>query len=453
MAAKTGLKRLQAEETGCVFSDIRPFSGTTECQLVKSNGTLTGVLCDDLSVVMLEAGTGRTVVQTRALDFDLNPFNDLQLLTAGEDLALSLWELPESSVPSVSSPLLTLRGHTKKLSTVCFNPSAAYIAASASLDTSLKIWALERSTVLYSLQPSSTYCHYLQWNSPGSLIASCWKDQFVRIIDPRTDSISTQFQPHDGAKSAKLAWLQTENRLITSGFAKNGDRKVALWDLKNPSKPLCFQQISSGMGLLYPLVDTELPLLFVLGKGERSLHLYQLSDSASDFHLIETIPSPEPMKGVSLVPRRRLPANTPDIVRLMRVTEDKVSEVAVKPRRNESAEDLYPPCTGVVPGLLAAQWTAGGCQMPGKLPLSQTATLPRKGVDFTLIETLVASQVLHNVSSPPSNSTSPPEKNAEITNLKEKIEDLEAENLRLRTLLATYDQLLFGCPAEEYNFD
>lgn len=457
------MKRLQIEEIACNLLGIRAYSGTVEGQAVKSNGSYTAVLWDSQPAALAlfgaeetgSVGAGRPLIKGHTgpvLDFDFNPFNDQQIITASEDTTLKLWEYPEHALSQdLSTPLATLQGHSKKATVVAFNPSAAFISASASLDNTLKIWAMERTAVLYSLQPGAAACHCLQWNSSGSLIASSWKDQQIRLVDPRTSSTAVQFQAHDGAKPAKLAWLKAENKLVTCGFSKNGDRKVAIWDLKNVTKPLGFELISSGTGLLYPFVDADLPFLFVVGKGDRSFSLFQLSEAAPGLQLLETCACSGPVKAFSLLPRRRLSPDSGEILRVSRLIDENLSQIVIKPKRNEAAEDLYPPCIGMEPGMQATQWAEGGNGEPERVPLREAVSLPKRGIAYTAIEMLVRREILEM--SPPQVSASAvvPVAAEEAAELRRKLEAVTAENQQLRDLIDTYDRLLFGCSASEYE--
>lgn len=460
MAGRQALRRLQVEDTGPNLQGIRAYAGSVEGQVVKSNGSYTAVIWDSQpsAVAVFPAQETGSVGPTRplirghtgpVLDFDFNPFNDLQLLTASEDCTLKLWEYPENALSQdLSMPLVTLQGHKKKVTTVAFNPSAAFISASASQDNTLKVWALERAAELYSLQPTTTDCHCLQWNSTGSLLASSWKDQLIRLIDPRTSTTAVQYQAHDGAKRVKMAWLA--QGLVTCGFSKNGDRKVAIWDLRNVEKPVGFDFVRSGTGVLYPFAEADLPFLFVSGKGDRSFSLFQLSDTAPGLQLLETCSCPGSVKSFSLLPRRRLSPGSGEVQRVLRLIDENLSQMAVKPKRNEAAEDLYPPCIGLIPAFRAAQWAEGGSGEPERVTLREAASLPRRGIAYTALEALVSREILRMEPLQPPTGLPTRVNTEEVTELRKKLEEVTEENKRLHEVLDTYDRLLFGCSAADY---
>ena len=430
---------------------------------MKSNGSYTAVIWDaqPSAVAVFSAeetgsvGAARPLIRGHAgavLDFDFNPFNDLQLLTASEDCTLKLWEYPENGLSQdLSTPLVTLQGHSKKVTAVSFNPSAAFISASASQDNTLKVWALERATALYSLQPANTPCHSLQWNRTGSLLASSWKDQLIRLIDPRTNDTVVQYQAHDGAKPAKIAWSGRADSLVTCGFAKNGDRKVAIWDLRTVGKPLGFDLVSNGTGILYPFVEADLPFLFVVGKGDRSFTLFQLTETAPGLQLLETCAFPGAVKGFSLLPRRRLNPGSGEMQRILRLIDENLSQIAIKPKRSEAAEDLYPPCIGLFPALKATQWAQGGSGEPERVTMQEAANLPKRGIAYTPLEALVSRHIpkLEPVETP-TGPASPPNTDA-VAELRNKLHEVTAENVHLRATLEAYERLLFGCSAAEYE--
>ena len=70
-----------------------------------------------------------------------NPFNDTQLLSSGDDAAVRLWQLEDGVGLSqnLGTAAATLSGHTKRVSTIRWNPTASGVVVSGSHDGSVKV--------------------------------------------------------------------------------------------------------------------------------------------------------------------------------------------------------------------------------------------------------------------------------------------------------------------------
>lgn len=62
---------------------------------------------------------------SECLDFDFNPFNDSVLATVTESAHLQVWKIPPGGITqSMRTPDMTLKGHTRRVTTVDFHPTA-----------------------------------------------------------------------------------------------------------------------------------------------------------------------------------------------------------------------------------------------------------------------------------------------------------------------------------------
>ncbi|KAF5358046.1 hypothetical protein D9756_001729 [Leucocoprinus leucothites] len=131
--------------------------------------------------------------------------NELCLATGGDDCTVKIWRMEVSSLASSSArpttevePQLTLRGHSAAITRLIHSPSK-HLLYSASLDSSIRIWALP--------SPShTTYAPYDETRVRGELIG-------------HTDAVWD------------LALVKDENTLISCG----AEGAVKVWDVSGPS--------------------------------------------------------------------------------------------------------------------------------------------------------------------------------------------------------------------------
>ena len=379
------LRHVYGEEQKLRFEEVRPSTLTSEGHLVKCNGSFLafswnisggGALC-----VLGMNETGRLSPDhalikghtSNILDFDFNPFNDQQILTSCEDALIRLWEFPASGLTEdLLSPLAVLKGHSRKVGLVTFNPAAAYICASASFDYTVKVWSVETGTPAYSVGPLTETCLSLNWDSVGRLLGTTWRDKHARVIDPRTESFAQDFQCHEGGKASKFCWVN-DSSCFTCGFTKQSERQLCLWDIRNPAKALHQQIIDQASGVIMPFFDADTGVLFLAGKGDGNIRYYEVVSSEPYVHFIESFKSIVPCQGVSFIPKRKVDVSRCEIMRAAKLTNSTVELISfIVPRRVEGfQDDLYPDCVGGVPGCSAAQWLEGSNAQPRKMPMSE----------------------------------------------------------------------------------
>ena len=76
-----------------------------------------------------------------------------------------------SPFPNSESPLAVLEGHEERVCRVAFHPSGRYIA-SASFDTSWRLWDAEKGKELLLQEGHSKEVYTVEFQGDGSLIAS-----------------------------------------------------------------------------------------------------------------------------------------------------------------------------------------------------------------------------------------------------------------------------------------
>mmetsp|Transcript_5511 Transcript_5511/g.6431 ORF Transcript_5511/g.6431 Transcript_5511/m.6431 type:complete len:448 (-) Transcript_5511:293-1636(-) len=252
------------------------------------------------------------------LDMDWNPFDDSMFASASEDTTIKIWEIPEDWEPTDASGLarpsadnnltesvVDLVGHRKKVTLLRFHPTANNVLASTSADHTVKFWDVEKAEEISTLSDFGD--HLIQdivWDIRGEVCATSCKDKIVRFIDPRAGQITSSIEKaHDGLKSVKLAYLGETGKFLTAGTSKG--REVKIWDVKNLSKPLFTESIDSASGALLPLYDNDTDVLYLCGKGDGIIRPYEFEDKAPYLHkLNDGFRSTCPAKGLCVIPKR-----------------------------------------------------------------------------------------------------------------------------------------------------
>ena len=223
------------------YDCVKPASIYTESCLIKGNSKYLGFswaasgggnlailridsptkLPPDIPLVMGHTGT--------VLDIEFSPFCENLLATASDDTTIKIWDLPDEVKEDMTQPIATLAGHQKKVNLLAFNPSAEYILASAANDSTVKVWNVQKpdEAVFTISLPDNVVS--MDWNIDGSLLLTCCKDKMIRIIDPREQKVIKELEGHEGSKSMKGVWMGTTGYFATTGFSRDMKRQIGLW--------------------------------------------------------------------------------------------------------------------------------------------------------------------------------------------------------------------------------
>ena len=142
-----------------------------------------------------------------------------------------------SSIPSriSSSPLLLRISHER---------------TSRTSDGTAKIWDLGTQEELNTFN-CKALPQDLHWNYNGSLICVSSKDKMDRIFDARQGTVVSEWQPHEGTKCSKMAWLGDCTHIVTTGFNRTSQREWKLWDLKNLAKPIAHDSLDMVVSVAF----------------------------------------------------------------------------------------------------------------------------------------------------------------------------------------------------------
>lgn len=300
--------------------------------------------------------------QGTVLDVAFSPFNDNILATASEDCTSKIWVIPEGGLTEhVSQEAQVLKGHGRKVGTVNFNPVANNILATSSIDFKVKIWDIEKGSDLYTLDGHGGIIQSVDWNYNGSLMTTFSKDKKLRILDPRSSSVVSDVEAHQGVKGGRAIWLGQREQIFSTGFTKQSERVVSVWDPKNLSQPVCTLNIDNSAGLLAPFFDAGSNVVFLAGKGDGNIRYYEVTDDSKVLYFLSQYSSTNPQQGIAMMPKVGVDVSSNEITRLYKATQNQVEQISFKvPRKSDNfQDDLFPEAPSEEPALTADQWKSG----------------------------------------------------------------------------------------------
>ncbi|KAL1512493.1 hypothetical protein ABEB36_002077 [Hypothenemus hampei] len=303
------------------------------------------------------------------LDIKWNPFNDNVIASCSDDCTVKLWHIPDDGLPMhLNDWMVELQGHQRRVAYIEWHPTAENILFSAGFDHLIFVWDIDRAGAINIIDCHTDAIHSMSLNRDGSLLATTCKDKRLRIIEPRSGEVKSEGICHDGSKASKVVYLGSSGRLLTTGFSRYSDRRYAVWDEKDLSKPLFVDTIDSSSGIVFPFYDPDTNIVFLAGKGDGNIRFYEISDEPPYIHYLSQVISGNPQRGLGVMPKRGLRPFQCEIYRFYKLhaTKGLCEPISmVVPRKSDQFhEDLYPDTAASKPALTSQEWANGANAMP-----------------------------------------------------------------------------------------
>lgn len=340
----------------------------------------------------------------KVLDFSWDPFNSRRLAVACDDGRIRLWEvngdggiLMESS--NEPTKMLEVAQNTDRITVVVFHPLAADVMASVSADYVIRIWDIESGAVTVQLEPHPDQVFGVAWSPCGSYIASVCKDGKVRIFEPRASRAAVrQGAGPNGVKGARVTWALDGKLLLVSGFDKSSQRLLYVFRSTDLTTSLNTLNLDVSPTLLIPYYDEDSATLFLTGKGDTTIHCYEVSEDPPHLFPLSHHKCSTALQGLALLPKHVCQVKDVEFARFVTLTSNSIEPLSFTVPRVKNdyfQDDLFPP-TKVLwqPSMTASQWFAGANIPPKRMDL--------KPNDMETLSSLKAQ------STTPSASTAPP---------------------------------------------
>ncbi|XP_039752789.1 coronin-1C-A isoform X2 [Pararge aegeria] len=296
------------------------------------------------------------------LDIAWCPHNDNVIASGSEDCVVKVWQIPDGGLSrTLTEPVVDLVYHQRRVGLVLWHPTAQNVLLTAGSDNQIAIWNVGTGEVLLSLDCHPDLIYSACWNWTGSKLLTTCRDKKIRIIDPRKGEVESEAIAHEGSKASRAIFLK-HGLVFTTGFSRMSERQYTLRTPDELSEPIVTVEIDTSNGVMFPLYDPDTNLIYLCGKGDSVIRYFEVTPEPPFVHYINTFQTPDPQRGIGMMPKRGCDVATCEIAKFYRLNNSGLCQVVsmTVPRKSELfQEDLYPDTLSDEASLTADEWLAG----------------------------------------------------------------------------------------------
>uniref|UniRef100_A0A0N5BX19 Coronin n=1 Tax=Strongyloides papillosus TaxID=174720 RepID=A0A0N5BX19_STREA len=238
--------------------------------------------------------------RTSVTDISWNPFNPRQL-ACGLDIGIvNIWEIDESKVNLIGEtefntvddsklklcdlePTIALRHNANKITQLRYHPTAKDLLTVAYGDCSICIFNIKSSEMVFEIKQAHEYqILSISWSYDGTKLATLGKDKMLKIFQPQLDGEDcciAEKKVLESTRSARVLFVCDDSMILIASFSRTSNRQCTLLD-SFTLKDLHQQQIDTNTQPLIPHYDYDSSILFLTGKGDHGIQMYELSPSS-----------------------------------------------------------------------------------------------------------------------------------------------------------------------------
>lgn len=296
------------------------------------------------------------------LDIAWCPHNDNVIASGSEDCVVKVWHIPDGGLSrTLTEPIVDLVLHQRRVGLVLWHPTARNVLLTAGSDNQCIIWNVGTGEAILHIDCHPDIVYSASWNWDGSKLLTTCKDKKIRIIDPRTGQVEADAICHEGTKATRAIFLR-HGLVFTTGFSKMSERQYSLRTPDMLAEPIVMVELDTSNGVMFPLYDPDTNMVFLCGKGDSVIRYFEITAEPPFVHYINTFQTPDPQRGIGMMPKRGCDVSCCEISRFYRLTNSGLCQVVAMtvPRKSELfQEDLYPDTLGDSSALTADEWLNG----------------------------------------------------------------------------------------------
>uniref|UniRef100_A0A3B3Q7U4 Pre-mRNA-processing factor 19 n=1 Tax=Paramormyrops kingsleyae TaxID=1676925 RepID=A0A3B3Q7U4_9TELE len=197
------------------------------------------------------------------LALDLCSTDTNKVLTGGADKNVVVFDKREEQI------VATLKGHTKKVTSVIYHPSQS-VVFSASPDSTIRVWSVSSGNCVQVIKAHEAGVTGLSLHATGDYLLSSSEDQYWAFSDIQTGRVLTKVTDETAGCALTCAQFHPDGLIFGTGTA---DSQIKIWDLKERTNVANFPGHS---GPVTAVAFSENGYYLATGAQDSSLKLWDL---------------------------------------------------------------------------------------------------------------------------------------------------------------------------------
>uniref|UniRef100_A0A8C7M5D6 Pre-mRNA-processing factor 19 n=1 Tax=Oncorhynchus kisutch TaxID=8019 RepID=A0A8C7M5D6_ONCKI len=197
------------------------------------------------------------------LSLDLCPSDTNKVLTGGADKNVVVFDKKEEQI------IATLKGHTKKVTSVIYHPSQS-VVFSASPDSTIRVWSVTGGNCVQVVRAHEASVTGLSLHATGDYLLSSSEDQYWAFSDIQTGRVLTKVTDEAAGCALTCAQFHPDGLIFGTGTA---DSQIKIWDLKERTNVANFP---GHIGPVTSIAFSENGYYLATGAQDSSVKLWDL---------------------------------------------------------------------------------------------------------------------------------------------------------------------------------
>nr|XP_046164316.1 pre-mRNA-processing factor 19-like isoform X3 [Oncorhynchus gorbuscha] len=197
------------------------------------------------------------------LSLDLCPSDTNKVLTGGADKNVVVFDKKEEQI------IATLKGHTKKVTSVIYHPSQS-VVFSASPDSTIRVWSVTGGNCVQVVRAHEASVTGLSLHATGDYLLSSSEDQYWAFSDIQTGRVLTKVTDEAAGCALTCAQFHPDGLIFGKGTA---DSQIKIWDLKERTNVANFP---GHIGPVTSIAFSENGYYLATGAQDSSVKLWDL---------------------------------------------------------------------------------------------------------------------------------------------------------------------------------
>lgn len=174
------------------------------------------------------------------VSLDVCPSDINKLVTGGNDKNAVVFDKESEQV------IVTLKGHSKKVSSVIYHPNQSTIVT-ASPDATIRVWSIKTGNTTHTVKAHEGPIYAIDLHATGDYLLSTSTDEFWSFSDLNTGIVICKGGDNSSAHALTTAQFHPDGLIFGTGAS---DSVMKIWDLKERSNVANFPGHSGSISAM-----------------------------------------------------------------------------------------------------------------------------------------------------------------------------------------------------------